>query len=329
MINQQVVLKHPVTQSIAVTDFGIVEQELNCELEQGQVLLKSTFLSLDPYMRSQIAGRYMGLSVAVGEVLPGECVAQVIDSKNPSFKTGQQVRAPMGWQQYAVLPAESLTLSRYQAHPELELSVLGMPAFTAYCGLFIKAKLQGNETVVVPAVTGAVGSMVAQYAKLKGCMVIGITSSNSKCQLAVDKLNVDVCLNRKDSDFYQQLVDATEKGIDLYFDLVGGELLNQISQNLAVGAQVILCGLMADIESPQLSSGPSPALWIRARASVYGLVVFDHMAHYQAFYQYTVKLLQDNQLQIINHINQGLNSAPQAFCDMLAGNNHGKTLVQL
>jgi NADPH-dependent curcumin reductase CurA len=296
----------------------------------GEVLYATEFLSLDPYMRGQIWGRHISGRVDPGDTLRGESVGRVIASGDAAFAVGDRVRGFGGWRSHAMLPAAQLTpLSDDFPHPSLALSTLGMPGLTAWAGLYQQAQPSAGETILIPAVTGAVGSVAAQLARERGCRVVGVAGSAEKCRLATERLGVAHCLNRKNEDFADQLDDVCPDGIDVYFDLVGGPLLNTVSARLAVGARVILCGLMADYNSQTPGAGPYPGLWIRARATVFGLVVYDFEARRGEFLDLALPLVRAGKLHTIEDIAQGLDAAPEAFCRLMRGENLGKALVRL
>jgi NADPH-dependent curcumin reductase CurA len=296
----------------------------------GEVLYATEFLSLDPYMRGQIWGRHISGRVDPGDTLRGESVGRVIASGDAAFAVGDRVRGFGGWRSHAMLPAAELTpLSDDFPHPSLALSTLGMPGLTAWAGLYQQAQPSAGETILIPAVTGAVGSVAAQLARERGCRVVGVAGSAEKCRLATERLGVAHCLNRKNEDFAEQLDDVCPDGIDVYFDLVGGPLLNTVSARLAVGARVILCGLMADYNSQTPGAGPYPGLWIRARATVFGLVVYDFEARRGEFLDLALPLVRAGKLHTIEDIAQGLDAAPEAFCRLMRGENLGKALVRL
>ncbi len=301
------------------------------EMGPGEVLCRTLFLSLDPYMRSQIAGRHISGSIKPGDVMLGETVSRVVRSDSEAFQPGDVVRCPGGWQQYSVHSPAALSpvrdtgvaLSNY-------LSVLGMPGLTAYAGLVWLAAPKAGETVVVPAATGGVGAMVGQLARLQGCRVVGIAGGPDKCRQAVEELGYDACIDRRagDMDFLAAELDRLcPAGIDVYFDLVGGELLNQVSMRLAVGARVILCGIMSELNSAARSAGPHPALWIKARATVHGLVVYDFEARREEFVAACLPALKAGEIRPLEDCYEGLEQAPEAFCKLMRGENRGKVVI--
>lgn len=298
----------------------------------GEVLVRNRWLSLDPYMRSQLSGRHLSGHVQPGDTLIGETLGEVLLSRSPVFKTGDCVRGMLGWQRYATVPAAALSkLPDAIRQPTHALSVLGMPGLTAFAGLMWQAQPKPGDTLVVAAATGAVGSAVLQLARLAGCRVVAIAGGAEKCRYAVEVLGADACIDRHQDDVPARLDELCAQGIDIYFDLVGGELLNQISQRLANNARVVLCGMVADYNRNTNAPppGPSPALWIKARARVHGLVVYDYEPRRPEFIDQCAPLVDAGQLTVREQIVEGLEQAPAALIDLLEGRNFGKVLVKI
>ncbi len=310
-------------------DFRIVESPVP-ELTEDRVLCRTEYLSLDPYMRSQIAGRHLSGAINPGDVMRGETVSRVIASGNPEFPEGALVRGFGGWSTHSVHEGKELALlpDDFPA-PSLALSTLGMPGLTAWAGLHCLAQAMPGDCVVIPAATGGVGAVAGQLARARGCKVIGIAGSDEKCQQATTEMGYDHCLNRKTEDIAEGLRRLCPDGINVYFDLVGGPLLTTASEQLAVGGRVLLCGLMADYNSNERPAGPPPGLWIRARAIVYGLVVYDFESRRGEFLDEAIPLYRAGKLKSWEDIHHGIDSAPAAFSRLMYGNNHGKVVVQM
>jgi NADPH-dependent curcumin reductase CurA len=325
--NRQVQLSHYPEGIPVESDFATVETTTP-EPASGQVLCKTRFLSLDPYMRSQIAGRHMSGTVALGEMMRGETVSEVLESKDERFKVGDLVRCMDGWQDYSVQDADKLNAVSAEIQPaSYALSLLGMTGLTAWAGMVWQADVKAGDQVFIPAVTGGVGLAAALFCKNRGATVIGLAGSDEKCRFAVEELGIQACINRKSEDVEQRIGELFPNGIDLYFDLIGGELLNQVSRNLALNAKIILCGLMAEYNSAERSPGPPPGSWIGARAVVYGLVVYDFEHRRDEFIQACLPDLKAGKLFQHEEINQGIESAATAFCRLMRGENFGKVLV--
>ena len=325
-IQRVVLAREP--QGVPVPDDSAVQEFTLAEPENGEVLCETLYLSLDPYMRSQIAGRHISGSIGPGDPMNGETVSRVLDSRDPRFNPGDLVRCFGGWVSHSLHAGDELfPLGSDFPAPSLALSTLGMPGLTAWAGLSCLAQAKAGDTVVIPAATGGVGAVAGQLARARDCRVIGIAGSDEKCRFATEELGYDRCLNRRDDDLGAALDDACPQGIDVYFDLVGGPMLTLASERLAVGARVVLCGLMADYNSSERPAGPPPGLWIRARATVYGLVVYDFESRRGEFLEEALSLYRDGRLKGHEDRSQGLASAPAAFCRLMRGENNGKVVV--
>lgn len=308
-------------------DFALREFSLS-EPAAGEVLCETVYLSLDPYMRSQLAGRHISGSIGPGDPMRGETVSRVVSSADPGFAPGDLVRCFGGWATHSLHKAGELSpLGADFPAPSLALSTLGMPGLTAWAGLHCLADIAPGETVVIPAATGGVGAVAGQLARARNCRVIGIAGGEEKCRMAKEKLGYDLCLDRHGPDLGTALDKACPDGITVYFDLVGGPMLNQASARLAIGARVVLCGLMADYNSSERPSGPPPGLWIKARATVYGLVVYDFESRRGEFLDQAVALFKVGKLRGHEDRSQGLESAADAFCRLMRGENQGKVVV--
>lgn len=302
------------------------------EVGETQVLIRNIWLSLDPYMRGQISGRHLSGTVQPGDMLLGETIGIVAQSNHSAFQPGDIVRTMGGWQRYCVKHANEIAeLPSEVKHTPHMLSVLGMPGLTAYAGLIWQAQPQAGETVVVAAATGTVGSVIVQLAKQLGCRVIGIAGGTEKCRYAESELGADLCLDRHQPDLAKALAAACPSGINIYFDLVGGPILDIASKLLAIGARVILCGLISDYNRVDNTppAGPSPVYWILARATVYGLVVYDFESRRDEFVNACLPLVRNGKLKIKEHIIYGLTNAAAGFIDLLNGRAFGKVLVKI
>lgn len=311
------------------SDFELAESPLPVAGE-GQLLCRSRYLSLDPYMRSQIAGRHLSGSLAPGDLMRGESVCEVVDSNDPGFAKGALVRCMGGWQEYSVQDASAVSA----VHPGIQpasyaLSLLGMTGLTAWAGMVWQADVRDGDRVLIPAVTGGVGAAAAQFCRNLGAEVIGIAGSADKCAYATEKLGVSHCIDRKQEDVAERLDELFPNGIDVYFDLIGGELLTQASERLAINARVVLCGLMAEYNNAERAGGPPPGFWIRSRATVTGLVVYDYEARREEFIEANLQDLQAGQLTQLEDVSEGIASAPAAFCRLMRGENFGKVIISI
>ena len=253
--------------------------------EAGQVLLRTLYLSLDPYMRGRMSeGPSYAAPVAIGDVMVGGTVSRVEVSRNDDFKVGERVLSYTGWQDYALSDGKGLTAISYEErHPSRALGVLGMPGFTAFMGLLDIGRPAAGETVVVAAASGAVGSVVGQIAKLKGCHVVGIAGGEDKCRYVIDELGFDFCVDHRADDLPGHLAAACPQGIDVYFENVGGAVFDAVMPLLNTQARVPVCGLIAAYNATELPPGPDRlgllmGTLLRKRIKMQGFIVFDDYA---------------------------------------------------
>ncbi len=304
------------------------------EVGEGEVLLRTRYLSLDPYMRGRMSeGPSYAEPVALGAVMCGMAVCRVETSRAEGFAVGDHVMAFTGWQDYAVVATEGLVKLDAEAAPlSWYLGVLGMPGLTAYVGLLDIGKPKPGETVVVAAATGPVGATVGHIAKLKGCRVVGIAGGSEKCEYAVQELGFDACLDHYREDLPQQLADACGKGIDIYFENVGGHVLEAVVPHLNVGARVPVCGLIAWYNLTEAPGGPDrlPALMrtvLTRRVTMQGFIVGDHKHRRQEFIHNMSGWLKAGQVKYREDLIEGLQHAPNALIGLLKGSNFGKLVV--
>ena len=303
----------------------------------GQVLLRTLYLSLDPYMRGRMSdGPSYAAPVAIGDVMVGGTVSRVEASQHGDFKVGALVAGYSGWQDYAVSDGKGLTtLYPEDPHPSRALGVLGMPGFTAYMGLLDIGRPVAGETVVVAAASGAVGSVVGQIAKLKGCYVVGIAGGDDKCRYAIDQLGFDFCVDHRADDLPGHLAAACPKGIDVYFENVGGAVFDAVLPLLNTQARVPVCGLIAAYNATALPPGPDRlgllvGTLLRKRIKMQGFIVFDDYApRWNEFTGAMGEWVQSGQVQVREDIVFGLENAPEAFIGLLQGHNFGKLVIQL
>jgi len=298
----------------------------------GQALVQVLALSLDPFLRSAMSGRHLSAAIHPGDVVRGEGLVQVLASRHPRMAQGTTWVAACGWRSHALLDAETIDQARPVGPevqpPTLALGVLGMPGLTAWAGFNRLAEARPGNTLVVSAASGPVGSTVGQLARLAGCRVIGIAGGPEKCAWVTGQAGFDACIDYHAEDLREALRRHAPGGVDIYFDNVGGDVLLAVCEQLAVGARVVLCGLMAQYNG----AAPvplNPGLIIRARATVRGLVVYDHWAHFAAMAAEIGGHIRAGQLQFREDIGHGLASTPAAFAKLMSGRNQGKALVVL
>ncbi|MGG7607322.1 NADP-dependent oxidoreductase [Massilia sp. BKSP1R2A-1] len=305
--------------------------------QEGQVLLRTLMLSLDPYMRGRISdAKSYAAPVAIGAVMVGGTVARVEASRHPDFQAGQLVLSYSGWQDYAL--SDGAGLNKLGDDVQLAsraLGVLGMPGFTAYMGLLDIGQPQAGETVVVAAASGAVGSLVGQIAKRKGARAVGIAGGADKCRYVVEELGFDACIDHRAPDFAQQLAAACPEGIDVYFENVGGAVFDAVLPLLNTKARVPVCGLIADYNATALPPGPDrlgllARTILTKRIKMQGFIIFDDYGQrYGEFFAQMSEWLQDGKIKFREDIVDGLENAPQAFSGLLEGKNFGKLVVRV
>lgn len=325
----QVRLKQVPRGAVVAEDFELVSLQMPSP-GAGEVLCRTRYLSLDPYMRSQIAGKHITAAINPGDPMRGETVSEVVESQSDEFVPGQLVRGFGGWQSHSVHKAGELSpINEAIQPPSYALSLLGMTGLTAWAGMVWQAGVKAGERVLIPAVTGGVGAAAAQFCQLRGAVVVGTAGSDEKCRYAEKELGISACLNRRDDKLADELDAQFPAGIDVYFDLVGGQLLNLASERLAVNARVILAGLISEYDNAERAPGPPPGLWIKARATVKGLVVYDFESRRDEFIQACLPHLAAGELFQREDISDGLESAPAAFCRLMRGENFGKVIVRM
>ena len=308
-------------------------------LENGQVLVKIGFISLDPAMRGWMnEGRSYIKPIAIGDVFRAGVAGQVAESKNPAFAVGDSVTGNLGVQQYAVVGAgatdprspEYLVKVDPTIVPlEAYLATLGMPGMTAYFGLLDTGQPQPGETVVVSGAAGAVGSVVGQIAKLKGCRVVGIAGDQAKCDYCVQTLGFDACLNYKTDNVRQALRAACPQGIDVYFDNVGGEILDLVLEQIRFKARVVICGAISQYNNTAPVKGPSNYLsLLMNRARMEGIVVFDNAANYGTAAREMAGWIKNGQLHSPKvQVEHGIENFLPALLKLFSGENFGKLVL--
>ena len=304
---------------------------------EGEVLLRTVFLSLDPYMRGRMSDApSYAPPVALDQVMVGGTVCRVAKSQHPEFAVGDWVLANGGWQDYHVSDGIGLLpLGKSIPKPSLALGVLGMPGFTAYMGLLDIGQPQPGETVVVAAATGAVGSAVGQIAKLKQCRVVGIAGGSEKCRIAVETFGFEACLDHHAKDLAEQIAQACPKGIDVYFESVGGKVFDAVLPLLNKKARIPVCGLIAHYNDTELPAGPDrlpllmQTLLVR-RIKAQGFIIFDdYAARYDEFAAVMGPWVKEGKVKYLEDVVDGLEAAPNAFIGLLTGKNLGKLVVRV
>jgi hypothetical protein len=314
-----------------------LETETIGDLRDGELLLRTVWLSLDPYMRGRMSDApSYAPPVAVGHVMIGETVARVERSLNPRFREGDWVSAPSGWQEYAISTGDGIVkLPPDIGSPSHALGVLGMPAFTAYVGLLDIGRPQAGETVVVAAATGAVGSMVGQIANIKDCRAVGVAGGEAKCAWAIEGLGFDACVDHYSEDFAVKLAAACPNGIDVYYETVGGKVFRAALPLLNAHARIPVCGLISQYnEAPAASPAESvPGLMrqiLVKRLALRGFIISDGFEHRRSEFLNSMSgWLREGKIKYREDVIEGLENAPKAFLGLLEGHNFGKLVVRV
>jgi NADPH-dependent curcumin reductase len=301
----------------------------------GEVLLRTIWLSLDPYMRGRMSdGPSYATPVPVGGVMEGGTVSEVIASNNKDYTRGDIVLSRAGWQTHAISDGKGLPKIDPKLAPvSTAVGVLGMPGMTAYTGLLDIGKPQAGETVVVAAASGAVGSAVGQIAKIKGARAVGIAGGKDKCEHVKKDLGFDDCVDHRDPHLAAKLKEACPKGIDVYFENVGGAVFEAVFPLLNTFARVPVCGLIAHYNDTESAAPKWAAHMMRAvltkRLNIRGFIVSDFAARRPDFLRDMSTWLREGKVKYKEYVTDGLDSAPAAFMGMLKGANFGKQLVRV
>ncbi len=317
------------------TDFRL-EQATLPEPGDGELVLETLYLSLDPYMRGRMsAAKSYAKPVEIGAVMEGEVVARVLASRDPTHAEGDLVLARSGWQTHAVLPAAGVRRVPDAAEPiSTALGVLGMPGLTAYVGLGNIGKPKPGETVVVAAATGPVGSAVGQIARQRGARAVGIAGGAPKVRALTEEFGFDVALDHRAPDFREKLAAACPDGIDVYFENVGGAVFDAVLPLLNTFARIPVCGLVAHYNDTAPPPGPDrvPGLMravLSKRLTVRGFIVYDFAEDIPAFEREMTAWVREGKVRYREDVVEGLENAPEAFIGLLKGDNFGKLVIHV
>ncbi|HTE14567.1 MAG TPA: NADP-dependent oxidoreductase [Burkholderiales bacterium] len=330
MKNKQVLLAARPRGAVEESHFKIVESEIP-HAGENEFVVRTHYLSLDPYMRGRMDdAKSYAAKAEVGGVMVGTVVGEVIESHHEKFKTGDFVETRTGWQEYGLsngggvrkIDPNYVPLSAY-------LGAVGMPGVTAWIGLNEHGKPKSGETVVVSAASGAVGSAVGQLAKLKGCRAVGIAGGKAKCDYVVNELGFDACVDYKAGDLDAALASACPKGIDVYFDNVGGPILNAVLDHVNAFSRIALCGQISGYNNPDALTVRNFRSFLVNRIQARGFICSDHMDLWRPALKELGELVHEGKLKYRESIAAGLDNAPKAFIGLLNGANFGKQLVKL
>ena len=303
---------------------------------EGEVLIRTKWLSLDPYMRGRMsAAKSYAKPVEVGDVIEGGTVGEVVASRNNKFAEGDVVLGQGGWQEYGLSTGQGLRrLDPNEAPVQTALGVLGMPGMTAYTGLENIAKPKAGETLVVAAAAGPVGSAVGQIAKIKGARAVGIAGGPDKCRLLMKEFGFDAAIDHRAPDMAEQLARACPAGIDVYWENVGGAVWDAVFPLLNDFARVPVCGIVSHYNDTELPAGPdrTPQLMgavLRKRLTLRGFIVWDFASQARDFTREMGGWIKDGRIRYREDVVEGLENAPEAFMGLLKGRNVGKLLVKV
>lgn len=330
---QRIVLASRPSGAVSPDNFRLEEAPVP-ELADGQVLVRNHYLSLDPYMRGRMdEGKSYASPQPLGEVMIGGTVGEVEASKNPKFQIGDKVVGMFGWQEIGVSDGSGLQKVDTTHIPlSAYLGSVGMPGVTAWYGLNKIIEPKAGETVVVSAASGAVGSVVGQLAKLKGCRAVGIAGGKEKCDYVVNELGFDACIDYKaaaDSKaLYMMLKEATPDGVDGYFENVGGEILDVVLSRMNAFGRIAVCGMIAGYDGQPLPM-KNPRMILVSRLKIEGFIVSEHMDVWPQALSELGNGVAQGKIKFRESVAQGLASAPEAFMGLLKGKNFGKQLVKL
>jgi NADPH-dependent curcumin reductase CurA len=334
--NRRIVLASRPKAAPSLADFRLDEAPVPVP-GPGQMLLRTLWLSLDPYMRGRMSdGPSYAAPVAIGAPMVGGTIGQVVTSHLEGYAAGDLVVSYNGWQDYALSDGTGIVpVPKGLDRPSLALGVLGMPGFTGYMGLMDIGKPKQGETVVVSAATGAVGAVVGQVAKLQGCRVVGIAGGAAKCAYAVETLGFDACVDHHGDDLKSRLEAACPNGIDVYFENVGGKVFLAVLPLLNALARIPLCGLIAQYNADRLPEGPdrSPQIMralLTKRITMRGFIVtLDYGHRLGEFLGAMGAYVAEGKVKFREDVVDGLERAPEAFLGLLEGKNFGKLLVEV
>lgn len=328
--NHQILLKSRPEGAPDASNFEMVETAVP-EIGAGQVLRRTIWLSVDPYMRGRMSdAKSYAEPAKLGQPMVGATVSQVVASDNPRFAPGDFVLGYDGWQSFGVDSGKGLRgLDPSQAPISYSLGVLGMPGLTAYVALLDIGQPKSGETVVVSAAAGAVGSIAGQIAKLKGCRVIGTAGSDEKCAFVTNDLGFDACINYKTADLGAALSEACPNGIDIYVDNVGGAMFEAVLRQINVGARIPLVGTISQYNDHKPAPGPNLTPLLVKRATLRGMIVSDHTHRTPDFLRDMSDWLRDGRIHYREDIVDGLENAVTAFLGLFAGENVGKRIVKV
>jgi NADPH-dependent curcumin reductase CurA len=325
-----VTLKRRPSGAPTAEDFALVTAEVPTP-GPGEVVVRTIFLSIDPYMRGRLSDRKSyATPVQIGEVMTGETIGEVVASADPAFAVGDIALGARGWQSHSVVKARALTkITPGRAPLSAYLGVLGMPGTTAYTGMTDVGRVKPGETVVISAASGAVGSVAGQLAKRAGARVVGIAGGPDKCLFVQEVLGFDACIDHRADDLDAALAETCPNGIDVYFENVGGRVQAAAFAQLNIFARVIMCGMVAQYNATAFPPGPNLGFTVAKRVTIQGILVSDKPERFGEWRELAEPWVADGSLAYRETVVDGLENAPEALAMVLDGGNFGKMVVRV
>ncbi len=329
-INRQVLLVEKPAGKLGPEHFKLIDGPMP-EPKDGEALLRVRYISLDAANRAWMHGATYRSAVEANSVMAGGGIAEVVSSKSDALKPGDIVFGDTGWQNYAAVPAKHLTkMPRMEPLTHL-LSIYGIAGLTAYFGLLHVGQPKEGETVVVSAAAGSVGSIVGQIAKLKGCRVVGIAGGTDKCKWLTSELGFDAAVDYKDGAVFKALKAAAPDGIDVYFDNVGGDILEACLPQMNLNGRIACCGAISQYDGAPSATGPRgvPGLIVVKRLTMQGFIVMDYMKQRDQALSDLQGWVSSGKIKVLEDVIDGIENTPQALIGLLAGENRGKRMVKV
>lgn len=329
-MNKQILLTERPQGMAADTDFELVETAIPTIVD-GEVLIRNEYISLDPAMRGWMnEGTTYIKGVGLNEPMRAFTAGIITHSNNPYFSIGDAVQGLFTVQQYVVSDGKNISKLNTKTAPlSWYLGILGMPGLTAYFGLLDKGRPKEGDVALVSGAAGMVGSLVAQIAKIKGCTIIGIAGGKDKCSYAKAELGFDEVIDYKKDNVADKIKELAPKGVDIYFDNVGGEILDAAMLNLALGARVVICGAISQYNDAQFNGLKNYMKIVSARATMSGIIVFDYFPRALEAIEDLSKWLKEGKIKYKEHIVEGIEKFPQTLRMLFTGKNYGKLLLKI
>jgi hypothetical protein len=328
--NRQFVLTEIPKGKLGLEHFVLQESAMP-QPDDGEVLIKVRYISIDPANRAWMQGKTYRDAVKAGDIMAGYALGDVVQSRHPKFKRGDLISGDCGWQEYVVRPGEQL-----QKLPSMEpvthlMSIYGITGLTAYFGLLEIGTPHPDETLVISAAAGAVGSVAGQIGKIKGCRVVGITGSDEKCAWLTSDLGFDAAINYKKQDLHTALRQACPDGIDIYFDNVGGDILEAVLFQTKMHGRIICCGMVSGYDGELPANGPRgiPGLLVVNRITMRGFIVMDFLEKFGQALKPLADWVATGRIQVKEDVIDGLENTPKALIGLLHGENYGKRMVKV